>query len=226
MVQQQLVDGIICVSLELSPANIDILSASSIHVITVETRLDRYSSIVIDNVAAAELATRHCINLGHRRIGLILGVSTISSDSYIVEQRRRGYINALHKADLPVDASLEYNGDNVYSGGAEAMKHLLSIHDPPSAVFAFSDEMAIGALKTLRDLNLKIPEDISVIGFDDNDLAEYLGLTTIKQPVTGFAEQAAKGMVKHLLQAQQEVRHITLEAELTIRSSTGPYYGK
>ena len=103
------------------------------------------------------------------------------------------------------------------------MKKLLSIQSPPSAVFSLSDEMAIGALKTIRNFNLRVPEDISVIGFDDNDVAAYVDLTTIRQPVSSLGEQAVSLLLAQLpLPGAKEGKHHQLGAKLIVRTTTGP----
>jgi DNA-binding LacI/PurR family transcriptional regulator len=97
------------------------------------------------------------------------------------------------------------------------------MHQPPTAVFAFSDEMAIGALKTVRDMNLRVPEDISVIGFDDQDIAAYVGLTTVRQPVAEYGERAASLLLRRLAEPDiDDLPHIELNTQLVIRSTTGP----
>ena len=227
LVERQLIDGCIVVSLPLEDELIALLQAQSIPVITIESRTDVFPSISIDNVAAGALGARHLINLGHRRIGLISSSSQLTREELIPNSRRAGYRQALAEAGITHDSSLEFEGNDVYEGGAEAMKRLFLVHEPPTAVFALSDEMAIGALKTLRDLNLRVPEDVSVLGFDDNDVSEYVGLTTVKQPVTEFAELAATYISEVF--ASDEPGDLSAELatvlpfELVLRSTTGPY---
>lgn len=220
---QKLIDGCVVVSFPLEGEALNCFNVHGIPLVTVETHSEAFPSIFIDNVAAAELATRHLINLGHKRIGFISTSKDFTSQDLIPTTRLKGYHQALKQAGIKRDSKLEICGNDVYEGGAEAMKELLSIHDPPTAVFASSDEMAIGALKTLRDLSLNAPEDFSVIGFDDNDVAEYMGLTTIKQPVTQFGELAAARVAAHL--AGEEItgsEDLELTFRLVIRSTTGP----
>ena len=220
---RKLVDALILGSLSLTAQTVAIVSNAGLPVFTVETQTANISSVMVDNVAAAELATRHLINLGHRDIGLISGLDHPSLQFMLTQQRRRGYQLALKRSNIPLRPELDVPGDYLYEGGAEAMKQLFSVHDPPTAVFALSDEMAIGALRTLRDLNLRAPQDISVIGFDDNDVSEYIGLTTIMQPVGDYGEIAAQEIVRQLeLGAAYEPVNRDLQCQLVVRATTGP----
>jgi len=160
--------------------------------------------------------------LGHTRIGFIYGSTKITKFEYISSSRYKGYKRALNEAGISEDVNLEVLGNDVYRGGARAAKLLMSIKNPPTAIFAMTDEMAIGALKMLRDMNLEVPKHISVIGFDDNDVSEYLGLTTIKQPLTKYSELAAEMISSKLNKSKTKLIDQKLDFELIIRASTGP----
>ena len=220
---RKLVDGLILCSLALTPHTVDIVRKAGIAVATVETSAEGLPSVYVDNAAAAELATRYLINLGHRRIGIISGMEDAPLQFAIPQARKEGHLRALARSGIPFRPELERPGNYAYEGGAEAMKQLFSEHQPPTAVFAFSDEMAIGALKTVRDLKLRVPEDISIMGFDDNDVAHYVDLTTIRQPVSRFGEVAA-GQILALFDgvAPGQAEHIRCTVELVVRSTTGP----
>ncbi|MCA9838517.1 MAG: LacI family DNA-binding transcriptional regulator [Trueperaceae bacterium] len=218
---QGLVDAVIVVSYPLEGEAIKHLQMHQIPCVTVESHSEVFPSIEIDNTAAAELAMRHLINLGHRRIGFITPMETFEGE-VVSTSRLKGYRLALEKAGIAYDEVLELSGNDVYEGGVEAMKRLYSLEKPPTAVFAASDEMAVGALKTLRDLNVKVPEHVSVIGFDDNDLAHYIGLTTIRQPVTLFGELAAEHLIDCFEGLKESCReHTILPFEIVLRNTTG-----
>lgn len=217
------VDGLIVVSMALAEDDLELLTNLDFPIVTIETETERFASVGIDNVAAARIATRHLINLGHEQIGIISGLREDPMRFLVPRQRTVGYHSALQEHEIEIRPELEAPGNFSLAGGAEAMIDLLSVHQPPTAVFAFSDEMAIGALKTISDMNLRVPEDISVIGFDDHDIAEYVGLTTIRQPVAEYGERAALLLLK-LLEEPNEgaLPHIELNTQLVIRSTTGP----
>lgn len=217
------VDGLIVVSMALAEDDLEMLTNLEFPVVTIETETEHFASVGIDNVAAARIATRHLINLGHEQIGIISGLREDPMRFLVPRQRTLGYHNALREQEIEIRPDLEAPGNFSLAGGAEATVDLLSVHQPPTAIFAFSDEMAIGALKTISDMNLRVPEDISVIGFDDHDIAEYVGLTTIHQPVAEYGERAASLLLK-LLEEPNEgaLPHIELNTQLVIRSTTGP----
>ncbi len=220
---RKLVDGLILCSLALTSPMMDVLKRSGIAVTTIETKTTGIPSVAIDNTFAAELATRHLINLGHRDIGIITGMEDTPLQFTIPNARKQGYLRALDAAGIESRTELEQLGNYVYAGGAEAMKQLFSLREPPTAVFALSDEMAIGALKMARDMKLRVPEDISIMGFDDNDVSEYVELTTIHQPVARFSITAVAQLMAQLAgQPPQEVKDVELVAELVVRETTGP----
>lgn len=226
LLQQGLIDGCVVVSYPLENVAVKHFEMHQVPCLTIETDTGMFPSIQTDNTAAAELAVRHLINLGHKRIGFISPSQDIFEGESILKARRDGYRLALEKAGLAYDEILELSGNDVYAGGAAAMKQLYSLQQPPTAVFAASDEMAVGALKTLADLNLRVPDDVSVIGFDDNDLSHYVGLTTIRQPVTLFAELAAEQMIACLNDESERCERVTnVPFEIVLRSSTGPVKG-
>jgi DNA-binding LacI/PurR family transcriptional regulator len=180
-----------------------------------------YPYVCIDDHRAARQAVDHLLFLGHERIGMIAAVDADVPDWPLALGRSEGYYTALREAGLPVDeeivATIQWGGTE----GAEAMSRLLSVPNPPTAVYAHSDEIALGAIRTLRRAGLRVPEDISVIGIDDHPLAELTDLTTVAQPVREQGEAAAR-MVLALLQGEQITDGTMLPTHLVIRGSTAP----
>lgn len=217
------VDGLIIATLTLSEEDIAILSSLNIPVVTIETKTDTFSSINSDNFTAAKLATRYLLNIGHHNIGVITGLEDDPFHFSVPQMRLKGYRAALKEYDIEYRPELVVSGNFSLAGGAEVMVNLLSIPSPPTAVFAFSDEMAIGAMKTIREMNLKIPEDVSVVGFDDHEIAAYVGLTTVKQPVIELGEKAAYMLLEGIDNKNQGSKpHIMMSNRLIIRRTTGP----
>lgn len=216
------VDGLIVVTLPLDEADEELLSQTGVPIVTVETVTPSFPSVACDNRAAAVTATRHLVNLGHERIAIITGLVDDPMAFPIPEKRKQGYLQVLEENDTEFRPEFDVSGNFSYEGGAEAMTQLLAVRQCPTAVFAFSDEMAIGALKTIRDLGLRVPDDISVMGFDDHDVAKYVGLTTIHQPVAQFGDQAAS-ILLNMLDEEADHRELNVElaARLVIRSTTG-----
>lgn len=175
-------------------------------------------TVRIDNIMAATDATDHLLELGHRRIAYING----PKDSPLCKYRFQGYKRSLRKAKIKYDAALIGQGDYSLYSGVEAMKHLLALDHPPTAVFAANDEMAIGAIKIAKEAGLKVPRDLSVVGFDDIRFAEFTdpALTTIHQPRIAIGEKVMDIMCKLLEGEKLPNYEIVLPHELIVRMST------
>jgi LacI family repressor for deo operon, udp, cdd, tsx, nupC, and nupG len=180
-----------------------------------------FSVVGINDLEGAEIAVRHLVNLGHRKIGLVSGDS--GPQRWTTPGRRRqGYLNALAGAGISFDPALEADGGYTVQGGERAMTQLLASVRPPTAVFAQSDEMAMGALRALRLHRLKVPDDVSVIGFDDHELADVIGLTTIAQPVAGQGAEAARQLLRRLEQPDVPPVDSWMPIRLVLRDTTAP----
>lgn len=181
-------------------------------------------TVTIDDVAAGRLATQHLINLGHTRIGLIGG--SPSEAPFTAEfDRERGFSEAMAEAGLQVDPTLESYGYFTIPGGEAAMTALLSQPKPPTAVFALSDEMAFGALRSLRAHGLTPGVDVSVVGVDGHDMSEHLSLTTVVQPVADLGRIAAESLLVQMREGQPAAQETRVATTLVVRGSTGPVGG-
>lgn len=176
-------------------------------------------TVRVDHLAGAAEATRHLIGLGHRRIGHIAGPPHVS----MAVHRREGYEQALKEGGCEIDPTLVAEGAFNPASGETAMLQLMTSRNPPTAVFAGNDEMAVGALLAAKRLNLRVPQDVSIIGFDDQRLACLVdpGITTIQIPATdlGFL---AMVQLKRLLAGDVVSREIMLPTRLIHRGSTAP----
>ena len=144
-------------------------------------------SIDLDNVGAAREITIHLADQGHRRIGFIAGKSETSNG----RDRQEGYRRALAERGIPWDPDLVIEGRFSRDGGRAAMSRYLALRSPPTAIFAANDHMALGAWDVLTENNKKVPRDAALAGFDDIPEAEIAGLTSVRQPLTEMAQQAA-----------------------------------
>lgn len=173
----------------------------------------------IDNRQAAADAVAHLLARGHRRIGLIN-----SDERYrYARQRQQGYLDALAAAGIDPRPQWQSTVQGLdYSAGSAAALAMMALADPPSAIFAVSDTLAIGVLSALRQLGKRVPQDVAVIGFDDIDIAAQIdpGLTTIAQPMRALGETAAQLLLQRLGAPQDEVRGVLLPHQLVIRGST------
>jgi LacI family transcriptional regulator len=174
----------------------------------------------IDNVAGAQVAVEHLIGLGHKRIATITGPLGMTSG----QDRLAGYRQALAAHQLPVDEELIVEGDFTEESGMAATRDLLT--RSVTAIFAASDIMAVGALKAIWEANLRVPEDVSLVGFDDIPVAAALepALTTVRQPIERLGSTAAD-LLLHLLNdppaAQDAVHRSMLPVKLIVRDSCG-----
>jgi len=218
---QQRADAVLVLCLPLSDLELEALGGARIPVVLVGADVERCPSVRIDDVAGARTAVQHLVNLGHERIALISGTPGDPMGFTSQFDRRRGYRETLLAAGLEVDPSLDVPGDFTVEDGEKAMARLLSHPRPPTAVFAESDEMAFGALRTLRRAGLSAPQDISLIGFDDHKLADLMDLTTIAQPVREQGSLAAQ-MLLDVLGGQTGEHRVTLPTQLIVRGTTGP----
>ncbi len=216
------VDGLLLVDAPLDPPQLERIRASEVAMVTVGLVAEDASSLVVDNVAAARLAVGHLTGLGHQRIALIGGVEDDPYRFSVPVDRYNGYLEALTTAGLQADPRLAVPGNFSLEGGAEAMHELLGLSEPPTAVFCCSDEMAIGAMQVARDAGLRVPEDLSIVGFDDHDVSEYLGLTTIRQDVIGLGERGAALLLARLGDPACGPVHERHPTRLVVRHTTGP----
>ncbi|HVR32117.1 MAG TPA: LacI family DNA-binding transcriptional regulator [Acidimicrobiia bacterium] len=176
-------------------------------------------SVVIDNVAGAMSATRHLLSLGHTRLGLISG-GPAAFPSSSPPERRTGFLRALDEAGVRFDPNHERVGDFSALGGYEAMQALLDLRQRPTAVFAMSDEMAMGAMRACEEAGLTVPGEMSVVGFDDVDWAFTVGLTTVRQDAAELGAIAARLMIERLEGEACDRRLVSVPTELVERSST------
>ena len=173
----------------------------------------------IDNATAAEDAVNYLLSLGHRRIGIVAGNMTSPSTL----DRLQGYRRALQKAGLPYEEALIEVGDYGLQKAEQATRKLVAQENRPTAIFAFSDEMAMSCLATLHNLGYKIPQDFSVMGFDNISYAQYCypALTTIAQPMTEIGIACMELLLPQLNGEPMQECNKILPHKLIVRNSTG-----
>lgn len=224
------VDAVMLVATPLRPPDLAAVTGFALPGVTVSsgTVVPGWPSIRIDDVAAARTATGHLLDLGHRRIAHLSGdpADELAFTTHI--DRRRGYREALLAAGVTPDPRLDVDAEFTINGGTRATVELLRRGPAPTAIFAACDEIALGAMAALRQAGLRVPEDVSVIGVDDHDMAAVVGLTTVAQPA---AEQGRLAVVTLLgalgdagghCQSTKGVPPVILPTRLTVRESTGP----
>jgi DNA-binding LacI/PurR family transcriptional regulator len=213
------VDGFLVISLPTDTEGVSEIFDLDLPVALIDTDRDGCSSVGIDDVQGARMAVQHLINLGHERIGLISG-RPLPTPFRPEENRFLGYRDTLVEAGLALDSDLEACGHFTTEGGERAMTTLLARPNPPTAVFAMSDEMAFGALRSLRAHGLEPGRDVSVVGFDGHEMAEHLDLTTVVQPVEEIGARAAEALLAALDDPGAEPQHVVLPLDMVVRGST------
>ncbi len=213
-------DAAIMIDVGVTDVEADRLLLGGARLVTVGTTTSCFSSVTIDEAAAATCAVDHLLGLGHRSIGLISGERHLDVGFRAPTERRRGVEEALAGAGVPLLPDRQRSGGFSVQGGREAINGLLRSDDPPTAVFSMSDEMAFGAMDELRILGRTCPADLSIVGFDDHDVSEAFGLTTIRQRVDALGAAAARLAFRALSEPDAGPSHEELGTELVVRRST------
>lgn len=215
------VDGLVYMTTTVDEERLKPLLDHNIKTVAFDREYEGIDALLLDNYQGGYDATQHLIDLGHRRIACISGpdVGTRSRD------RVSGYEQALADAGIEADPALLVTGDWTYRSGREQIQHLMSVDQPPTAVFICNDVMALGAISYLHERRIRIPEDVSLVGFDNISLSAFScpPLTTLAMPVV----EAGQCMCEMLLdrindKAPEEARRVTLRGELLVRATTAP----
>jgi LacI family transcriptional regulator len=216
------VDGIVLVSAGASQATVDVLAEQGRAVVIVDREISGLSAdlVMTDNRQGGYQAVSYLLGLGHRRIACIAGPSPLTASA----GRLAGYRSALTGAGLTVDEGLILAGDFQSRSGYMAMQSFLTLADRPTAVFACNDMMAMGVICAIHQAGLKVPEDISVMGFDDISLASFTcpPLTTVAQAKHEMGVLAFGMLRERMRDGMSSPRTELLTTELVVRSSCGP----
>ena len=218
-----LTDGLLIVSPEGHQEYIRSLQEKAVPYVLVDvSAADEGVTVSATNAKGAYDATHYLLTLGHRRIGFVTGNLNLP----VAVQRLEGYRRALKAFDLPFDAGLVREGDFRQERGREAALELLSRSPRPTAIFASNDESAFGVLGAAESLGFSVPDELSVVGFDDLPISKHLHpkLTTVRQPIREMGNVAAKLLLEQLRHVQP-VASVQLPTELVVRASCAPVGG-
>ena len=216
-------DALLVVSFDLTEEERDRLDELGMPVVFVSQHMPGRAGVRVDDVAGARRGTQYLVNLGHRRIAFVQTDSG-KGFSYSAQERVEGYRKVLAEAGLGMDEELVVRGGTGQQAGMDAVARLWSSAEPPTAIFAESDEVAVGVLRALRASRIPVPEAVSVLGFDDHELAALFDLSTVAQSPLDIG-RAAGELVRDILDDEQEVeegRHLVLPTRLVLRGSTAP----
>ncbi len=200
---------------DLEPFSTELLKGAADAIHTGQSGLPTIDS---DNLRGGQLATEHLLGLGHRRIAMLTGRPDLQS----AQLREQGYREALSAAGVPADENLILVGDYDPQVSIERARHLLRAPDPPTAVFAANDMSAIATIEAATELGLRVPADLSVVGFDNIPESALCTppLTTINQPIRRMGEQSIQLLLRLMRGDHVEATHLTLATDLVVRQST------
>ena len=223
--EERRVDGIIVTSSRVGALHVPAMERMRVPIVLLNNQhpSEFAHSVLIDNAAASLEATRHLIGLGHQRIGYLGDRFGHQSDA----ERLAGYRAALEESGIEFSPTLAVRGDGKPEGAEEAMGRLLALRRPPTAVFCYNDQSAMGAMRRIRAGGLRIPDEISVVGFDDLYLCQYLDppLTTVRQPMRQMGRMAMETLLQ-IFGGSQSAHNLRVAGELIVRESTAPPRGR
>ncbi|MET8469366.1 LacI family DNA-binding transcriptional regulator [Streptomyces sp. NPDC006422] len=214
-------DGVILVTSVIEPGLRDELRRLRVPLVVIDpagSPVTDAPTVGATNWAGGMSATEHLLELGHRRIGFIAGPPRLLCS----RARLDGYRAALDVAGVPVEDELIVPGDFYHASGFTGCDHLLDLDEPPTAIFASSDQMALGAIEALRRRGLRVPEDLSVVGFDDLPEVRWSAppLTTVRQPLSDMGKLAARTVLDLARSVEPAAPRVDLATELVVRAST------
>lgn len=221
MLLSKRVDGVIYMTNDNSQERLHRLQERNIPVVVFDREYDGLDAILIDNLQGGIDATTHLLQLGHEQIACIGGPSS----RFRTIGRVRGYETTLADAGIPSRPELMTTGDWTYQSGWEAMRTLMQLPQPPTAVFACNDTMAIGALAFLHEANLSVPEEVSIVGFDNILLSAFTSppLTTMATPIVELGQQLCQMLIERIQnQSLTTPQRTIVQSKLLVRRSTGP----
>jgi DNA-binding LacI/PurR family transcriptional regulator len=225
------VDGVVAIGLSADHPEVGQIRGAGLPMVLVDSEdLPEHSSIVVDDEAGATAAARHLLELGHRDVAVLaveapLSAAGAAAADGVTARRLRGYRTAFEAAGVELSAHSVVAGRASIDGGASAFHRAWGMGLRPTGLLCMSDAMAIGAMNAARELGLNVPRDLSVVGFDDVDLAAHVdpALTTVHQPIRQKGIDAVRLLLAEVEQRDaNRPEHLRLETRLIVRGSTGP----
>ncbi len=221
VLRRQIVDGLLMISLTPTDEDVADLQRAQMPTVLVDAYHPQLSRVVVDNVAGGYMATRHLIDLGHRRIAYI---SDFLDDPFNspVRDRFTGYCQALAEAGIAFRPEYHLQGVHGRSAARQMTQHLLSLPEPPTAIFAYSDTQAIGVLEEAEAQGLAVPHHLSLVGFDNIEASEYLHITTISQSLYESGICGCELLLQTMAEPLPEPQELRLPLDLIQRNTTAP----
>ena len=223
LVRRERVDGVLLISLPLAEADLERFKKSGIPLVIIdvnELSLNGFNQILVDDIAGGRKAVEYLFELGHQRIGYIS--DPLEDPFHFTASRARfeGYCKAHNDAEIPVMPELHQHGEHGRYEARRLAAEMLSLPERPTAIFAASDTQAIGVMEAARERGFRVPRDLSVIGYDDIELAEHLGLTTIQQLLFESGQKGVELLLAVIADAGRKPTSEILPTELVIRNTS------
>jgi len=216
-------DGVLIISLSPRDDDVDHLAHSNVPIVLVDANhkaLTSLNRVITDNVAGGRLATQHLIELGHTRIGFISDPIETPFNFTTSRDRLKGYRKALRVAGIPFHADYQAQGEHGRYEARQLAIGMLQQPDRPTAIFAASDTQALGVLEAAQGCGLEVPDDLSVIGYDDIEIAEYIGLTTVRQLLYESGKRGVELLLDVLENLSADPICDVMPTELIVRRTT------
>lgn len=217
------VDGALIVSLPIPDESVEQVMNASLPVVLIDTKhpeLAAFHRVTVDDLAGGQAVADYLVALGHARIGFVGDI--IDNPFHFTSSRDRylGYCKALDAAGLPLRPQYYAEDQHGRRQARSMARQMLSLPERPTAIIAASDTQAVGVLEAAREAELRVPQDLSVVGYDDIELAEIMGLTTMRQSLFESGQRGAELLLQTLRDPQMDTVHEQLPAELVVRSTT------
>jgi DNA-binding LacI/PurR family transcriptional regulator len=224
--QSERADGVLVISLTPTDEEADTLANTDIPVVLIDahhpTLNDVHHQVAVDDVAGGQAATQYLIDLGHRKIGFIGDPIDNPFNFTSSRDRYAGYQRALRRAEIPLRPEYYEEKPHGRHEARQSARKMLSLSDRPTSIFAASDTQAVGVLEAAREAGLRVPEDLSVVGYDDIELADIMGLTTCRQLLFESGRRGVERLLETLREPETEPVYDVLPTELIVRDTTMP----
>lgn len=212
-------DGLIVMSLPFEDDEANRLIEHHVESVLIEYPQQVFSTVEIDDVAGGMMATQYLINKGHRRIAFLGDTDLPEYSIHPVSQRLTGFRRALETAGLSIPPEYVILTPYSQEQARQAAHKLMHMAEAPTAIFSATDLQAFGVLKAAREMGLKIPDDLAIIGFDDLDMADYVGLTTVRQHLDDSGRIAVELLLSRLANPSHPVQHVHLPLSIIERET-------
>jgi DNA-binding LacI/PurR family transcriptional regulator len=212
-------DGLIIMSLPMSDEESRRLCESRLETVLIEYSQECFSSVEIDDFAGGKMAAQYLLEHGHRQVGFIGDINPPDYAIHPVVHRFEGFRSALNEAGIDLPENYICSAWHEQTTTRQAAQQLLNLPEPPTAIFAAADIQAIVTMRVARELGLHVPDDLAILGFDDLEIADYVGLTTVRQPLDDSGRIAAELLLGRLMDADRPVQHVHLPLSIVERET-------